>query len=574
MKSTETKTTSRGKGPKGSGPDRLTLILVGLAIFLLAVAALLTLDILLSSEPDDQIARSPGPAAETPAYSAPPATPMATFTPGTPPPCVAPQDWGTYVVQEGDTLYSLAEQSGTDFQTLKRVNCLQRSDIWVGQELYVLGPLALPTFATATPSEAAAINAAGTPEPEGPAATTAEASVGSESESAQVTVGSMTPLPMPATTSTPMTAFEIDIPNRFINIVLLGTDVNFRRLDGTWRTDSIIIASVDIEDGSVGLLHVPRDLWVYIPNYGHNRINTADLWGELDKEGGGPERVKETIHHNLGIPIHYYVKMHREGFKEVVDTLGGVDIDVACPLPELGLEAGMHHLDGEMAYEFVHTRETSSDYDRGRRQRKMLMALWEQSLTTDIIVKLPQLWVSMGDTFETDIPMDQALNLARLGLQIDFQDIDTKAISGKQTKNWTTPEGLMVLLPREQELQILLEEFYAPDREPERQEQRSKVRLQVLNGTNRPDAEQLAASELKREGFKIVGKDIANRRDYRRTQIIVRRGDPAAGEKIARELGVPVDAVQDESNVPDPPNPSDTVDIRVILGKDYDPCQR
>ncbi len=553
MKSTETKATSRGPRPKGSGPDRLTLILIGLAIFFSAVAALLTLDILLSSEPDGQIVRSPSPATDTLTYSAPPATPMATVTPGTPPPCVAPQDWGTYVVQEGDTLYSLAEESGTDFQTLKRVNCLQRSNIWVGQELYVLGPLALPTFATATPGQAAAISAPGTPEP--------EATMGSEPESQQASVE-------------PMTAFEIDIPNRFVNIVLLGTDVNFRRLDGTWRTDSIIIASIDVEDGSVGLLHVPRDLWVYIPNYGYNRINTADLWGELDKEGGGPERVKETIEYNLGIPIDYYVKMHREGFKKIVDTLGGVDIDVACPLPELSLDAGMHHLDGEMAYEFVHTRETSSDYDRGRRQRKMLMALWEQALTPDIITKLPQLWVSMGDTFETDIPMDQALNLARLGLQLNFEDIDTKAISGKETKNWTTPEGLMVLLPREEELKILLQEFYAPDKQPGRQEKRGKIRVQVLNGTNRPDAEQLAASELKREGYKIVGKDVANRRDYRRTQIIVRRGDPAAGESIARQLGIPVDSVQDETNVPDPPNPSDQVDIRMILGTDYDPCQR
>jgi LCP family protein required for cell wall assembly len=379
---------------------------------------------------------------------------------------------------------------------------------------------------------------------------------------------------MPDTTSTPATAFEISIPNRFINVVLLGTDLNFRRLDGTWRTDSIIIASVDVEDGSVGLLHVPRDLWVYIPEHGNNRINTADLWGELDQEGGGPERVKETIHHNLGIPIHYYVKMHREGFKQTIDTLGGVDVDVACPLPELNLEAGMHHFDGELAYEFVHTRETSSDYDRGRRQRKMLMALWEQALTPDIITKLPKLWISMGDTFETDIPMDEALNLARLGLQIDFQDIDTMAISGKQTKNWTTPDGQQVLLPRQEQMRILLEGFYDTDPEPKRQEERGKVRLQVLNGTNRPDAEQLAAAELKREGFKIVGKDIAGQRDYARTQIIVRRASLAAGERIARELGVSVNGIQDETNVPDPPRPSDRVDIKVILGKDYDPCQR
>jgi hypothetical protein len=204
----------------------------------------------------------------------------------------------------------------------------------------------------------------------------------------------------------------------------------------------------------------------------------------------------------------------------------------------------------------------------------MLMALWEQALTPDIVTKLPQLWISMGDTFETDIPMDEALRLARLGLQIDFKDIYTKAIYGKQTKNWTTPEGLMVLLPREDQMRVLLEDFFSTEPESKPQDRRSKVRVQVLNGSKRSDAEQLAASELKREGFRIVGKDIADQRDYVRTQIILRKANPAAGERIARELSVPIKAIQDETNVPDPPNPSDWVDIKVILGKDYDPCQR
>jgi hypothetical protein len=234
----------------------------------------------------------------------------------------------------------------------------------------------------------------------------------------------------------------------------------------------------------------------------------------------------------------------------------------------------MHHLGGEMAYEFVHTRETSNDYDRGRRQRKLLMALWEQNLTPDIITKLPQLWVTMNDAFVTDLPLDQALNLARLGLQIDFQDIDTAAITNKHTESWTTSDGWMVLRPRENEIRTLLEKIYNPVEEPEPREKRRKVRTQVLNGSRRPDAEQLAAAELKREGFKIAGKGEVSSRDHMETQIIVRKGDLAAGERIARELGVSSTGIQDETDVPDPPNPSDRVDIRVILGKDYNPCQR
>jgi hypothetical protein len=132
----------------------------------------------------------------------------------------------------------------------------------------------------------------------------------------------------------------------------------------------------------------------------------------------------------------------------------------------------------------------------------------------------------------------------------------------------------MVLRPREPEIRALLEKIYNPVEEPEPKEKRQKVRVQVLVGSRRPDAEQLAAAELKREGFKIVGKGEAGSRGHRETQIIVRRGNLAPADRIARELGVSSADIQDETGVPDPPNPSDPIDIRVILGKDYNPCRR
>jgi LCP family protein required for cell wall assembly len=551
----------------GSGPDRLTLALAALALLLVGVLTLIVTDLLVSSWEERQLARAESTLAPALATASLP-TPgpiAATPTAGTPPPCIAPFDWGTHVVQEGDTLYSIAQTYGTDFQSLKQVNCLEDSNIWIGQPLYVPGPLALPTVATPTP-KVAQPPSIGTP----PALDSTAPGL----ESAPTTTFAVTPLVVPGVTASPRTAFSINIPNQYINILLLGTDVNLRKNDGIDRTDSIIVVSVNTEDNTVHLLHVPRDLWVYIPGHGENRINTAYLWGELEEPGTGPEWVKRTIHYNLGIPIHYYILMHRHGFKEAIDTLGGVDVDVACPLPELNLEPGMHHLGGELAYEFVHTRETSNDYDRGRRQRKLLMALWEQKLTPDIIPKLPQLWVTMGDTFVTDLPLDQALNLARVAVQIDFEDIDTAAITNKHTQNWTTPEGWMVLRPRENEIRKLLEKIYNPVEPIERQEKQQKIRAQVLNGSSRPDADQLAAAELKREGFRIVGKGEGSFRDLTETQIIVRRGNLAVSERIALELGVPGADIQDETNLPEPPNPSDPVDVRIIVGQDYDPCQR
>lgn len=572
MSPTEVKAPRRRTGPKRPGPDRVTLFLVGLAMVLAIMAALLLLDILLSSEPDSQMARTAGTDMATPPEVAPTAAPVVvTPTSGTPPPCVVPSDWGMYRVQAGDNLSSLAEESGTDYQTLKRVNCLQKAAIWKGQDLYLPGPLAQPTFATPTPLA----TAASTPQPDAATDTTVQHVEPTSTlavPTIQVDLEERTGTALEGMSSEP---FYFDLPAGYLHIALLGADLRPHKRNVTWRTDAIIIATIDPERKTVRLLHVPRDLWVDIPGHGFDRINSADLWGEIQQKGNGPETAKQTIYHNLGIPVHYYVKVGFQGFVDIIDTLGGVDIDVACALlePDLQLEPGMHHLDGQMALDYVHSREFSNDYDRGRRQRKMLTALWEQKVTPDIIPKLPKLWVQFSDSYETDIPLDQAISLASLGAQIDFQDIDTLSIGREQTKDWTTPEGAMVLLPRPAKLRALLEDFYAVKAEPSGPKA-PKVRVQVLNGSRRYQAEELAAAELKRAGFKIVGKGDASEHNLARTQIIVRRGDVALGEKIARKLGISAPDIQDETNVPDPPNPLDRVDIKVILGKGYDPCQR
>jgi LCP family protein required for cell wall assembly len=378
-------------------------------------------------------------------------------------------------------------------------------------------------------------------------------------------------VPTPVPTATPKTAFKVNIPNRYLNIVLLGSDK--RVGSGAWRTDTMIVASLDVEDNIVRLLSIPRDLWVYIPGHGYNRINTADLWGELAKKGSGTERVKQTIHYNLGIPIHYYVRVDFKGFMKIIDTVGGIDVDVDCPLPDIEVKAGMHHMDGAQALRYARSRKSTSDIDRGRRQRKVLLALWDQALTKDMIPKLPALWVTMADAFETDLPLDHAVNLAYIGAQLKPQHIISRAITHKQLKSWTTPQGAQVLLPREDRLREFLEGYYTP-KDRTKLDAVDRVRVQVLNGAERSQAEALAAATLRWDGFQIVSTGVAERQDYAQTQIIVFHGNSAAAGEIAEQLEVPLTSVQDLPAVQDTPGLSGPVDIQVILGKDYDPCQR
>jgi LCP family protein required for cell wall assembly len=577
MKPTEIKPLGRTARLGRSSPDRLTPLLIWVVFFLVAGLAALVTDVVLRPIGDGPVAQAIG-ATPSSLPSIPPSSPtimptvqvtslalsrtveLATQMPITPPACVPPDDWGIHIVQQGNTLYSLARRYATDVNTLMQVNCLNTQTIFVGQRLYVPGPLATPTLPA--PLATHPLAPSSTPQPAASSTPIGEAaSAAGEGVSAAAS----------APTLTPPAAYPLNMSGQYLNIVLLGSDR--RPGSGAWRTDSMIVVSVDMTDNVVRLLSIPRDLWVYIPGYGNNRINTADLWGELAKKGTGPDRVKQTIYYNLGIPIHYYVRVDFQGFMKIIDTVGGIDVDVDCPLPDIKLTAGMQHFDGAQALRYARSRHSTNDFDRGRRQRKVLMALWDQALTLDIIPKLPELWWTMANSFQTDLSLDQVINLAYVGAQLKSQRILSRAIGPSLVQSWTTPQGAAVLLPRHDQIRAMLEDFYA-SADTSRLDAVEKVRVRVLNGSTRREAEQLATAALGWAGFQVTSQGVADRQDYAQTRIAVYTGNTAAAQQIAQELGVPSATIEDPTAVQQQPDPANPVDVQVILGRDYDPCRR
>jgi len=496
------------RGKKGS---RLTwgLVLVALAA-IIGIAAVLA-----SGGNPDEAGPTPLAAQNTPLPA-----PAATLTPVpiTPPPCVPPDDWVIHTVEEGNTLFSLAQRYETDVDTLKRVNCLDSNIILIGQELHVPPPLA---------------------------ARVAEAT------------------PPPGSDPTQAGPVELTFDTRYIHIILLGSDK--REDQSTWRTDTMIVVSIDTERKVVRLLSIPRDLWVNIPGHGSERINTADMWGELAQEGGGPALVKQTIYESLGIPIDYYVRADFDGFIKIVDAIGGVDIDVECPLTDIELDTGIQHMDGDTALLYARSRITTSDFDRSRRQRKLLMALWGKAKSANIVTRIPSLWSAMSGTFETDMPLDEVLSLAYLGVQLKPNYIFSQSIGPWQVQNWTTPEGYEVLLPLNDEIEELLNAFYGPI-DFDLLERIGETQIQVLNGTWRDEFARLAATNLTWMGYQISDVGMADRQDYAESQVIVLN----AGEDVAEIAAQTLDLLP--SSLYYQPDPSSPVDIRVILGMDYDPC--
>jgi len=486
------------------------------------------------------------------------------FTPTLPPAalaCPPPGEWSAYAVQSGDTLFSLAQAHHLAVGEVQVANCLQDDLIQVGQILFL--PLPTPT---------PVVTLLNTPRP------SAESDV--ERSSAESPTPTPTVPPLPATAPTPAAPLTMD-PDA-VNILLLGTDVYTP--GSVWRTDTIILLIINIRQKTAGMLSIPRDLWVYIPGYGYERINTADFTGEYRKyPGGGPALIKRTILHNLGVPVHYYLRGDFNALIELIDTLGGIDVAVDCPLEDifpdpaspgelytLSLAPGVQHLGGKAALFYARSRLSTSDFDRSRRQQKVLRGLWDKAMQVDILPRVPELWQMLSSAVQTDLSLTDVLSLAYIGVQLEPQNIKSRFIGRDQVRGWVTPQGAQVLLPKPTEMQAALVEFFAPPVEEVSALTAEGARVVVLNGTARPGLAALAADRLRWEGILDVTVADSDQKDYLQTRLTVYAGKPLTEALLTELFRVLPDNVARLSGLKD----ESEADIVVGLGYDYNPCRR
>jgi LCP family protein required for cell wall assembly len=245
------------------------------------------------------------------------------------------------------------------------------------------------------------------------------------------------------------------------NILILGTDQ--RGDGGAWRTDTIMVVAVDHPNRRVGIISIPRDLWVAIPGYGMGRINQADYLGEARKvPGGGPALTGKLIRETLGIPTQHWVRLKYNGLPRLVDTLGGVTVHLDCPLYERtphptipdrlvdwSLPAGDVLLDGATAKKFVTYRYVTNDSGRARRQQQLIWAIRERALQLDMIPKLPELWGALSDVFGTDLNLLDILRLAQLGASLQPGEVHSLVLGMQVMGNYITPNGAQVLVVRD-----------------------------------------------------------------------------------------------------------------------------
>ena len=161
------------------------------------------------------------------------------------------------------------------------------------------------------------------------------------------------------------------------NILLIGIDY---AEPGSYlaRSDTLILTTFQPLEPYVGMLSIPRDLWVMVPGVGDNRINTAHFYAEAAQPGSGPQATMDTVELNFGVKPDYYMRIRFEGFREVVDALGGVVIELDEPMA--GYPAGTHYLKPRKALAFVRHRATSDDFSRMSNGQFMLRTFFKNLL--------------------------------------------------------------------------------------------------------------------------------------------------------------------------------------------------
>jgi LCP family protein required for cell wall assembly len=251
------------------------------------------------------------------------------------------------------------------------------------------------------------------------------------------------------------------------NILLVGTDQ--RDLDYVGRTDTIMVLAIDAPNNRASLISFPRDMYLPIPGVGYSRINMAYAYGEERQPGGGLPLLMSTIERNFGIPIERYVRIDFSGFEGVVDALGGVDVVVDCPLYDelifryfqvYTLEAGAYRMNGEQALYYARSRKTTSDFDRARRQQRVLLALRDRILDGNMLPRIPALWLAMREVVDTNLGPADIADLAKLGASLGGNDLRGMVIRYPLVADWTTPQGGMVQLPDLPAINAALDEVW------------------------------------------------------------------------------------------------------------------
>ncbi len=315
------------------------------------------------------------------------------------------------------------------------------------------------------------------------------------------------------------------------NVLLLGKGGSNH--PGGQLTDTIILARIRQSDKKIALISVPRDLLVTIPGKGQVKINEAYAQGftsEKDqnkKSDAGAKVTSDVIQKNLGVPIHYYSVVDFLGFKDLVDALGGITLNVEKDLDDpyypkdyfgkdgyvktdayapLHIKKGIQQMNGELALKYSRSRETTSDFDRARRQQQVLFAIKEKAMSLGVLtnpVKMSDIFTSLGTHIRTSFNASELKELFDIMKDFDQSKITNKVLDNSQNGLLVSSgEGFYHLTPKSGnflEIQKFVKNIF-----DEETEVNSMVDVEVYNASKTVGIAGKLADTLKAQGFSVT----------------------------------------------------------------------
>jgi len=353
------------------------------------------------------------------------------------------------------------------------------------------------------------------------------------------------------------------------------------------RTDSVMILTMDPYSKTGGAFSIPRDTSVEIPDgyggYTNDRINTVYELGEYtykDYDGGGAGLVKDTIEHNFDIPIDNYVILNFNNFIELIDELGGIQIDVpeyaydpsysdcnSCYTYPVEFLEGPEDMEGERALAYARIRASDNDFKRIERQQLVLRAVAKKAGELGTVFSNPvSLYNKYNDAVKTDISEFQIPGLADLAKQVGPDNIRTVSMAEATYPCDYCPGA--VLLFNEAKMEKLRDQVF--NQYPVADD---GAKVQILNGTEVPDLASYLASLLKGQGItsnRLSTDELKDGPLYDQTVIVDLDGKSQTVNELAAWLQLPASRIEKTAD-PEAKEFIDTdADVIVVLGADVD----
>lgn len=266
-------------------------------------------------------------------------------------------------------------------------------------------------------------------------------------------------------------SFYILFPPTRLNVLLLGLDRRPGESDVA-RTDTLILATIDPTSNYVGLLSIPRDLWITLADGSENRINTAHFFAEAAAPGTGPTAAVTTVGSNFGLTLNRYIRIDFDGFVQVIDSVGGVTISVDRQIVDyeypdanygyevLVIEPGEQLMDGALALKYARTRHGSSDFERAKRQQAVITAFARRLLEPSAWPRLPFLIIALQSAVDTNLTLPDLIGALPTLVQVGPEKIDRRVIEGDLVQPFTTSGGAAVQLPVWERINPVLREMF------------------------------------------------------------------------------------------------------------------